>query len=728
MDLTVKRPRFKRHLHVEIVDEDRVYLMHETGYHSLTGRLFFLLAPHVNGRNTVADIADRLADQLTPLDVRHGLALLEQEGLLIDGLHPDTAEGAFHDLLGIEVVDLEQRLQSKTVSITGPEAAVTGLAARLAELGVTVASDGDLEVALVDDYLSQQAETQGRAALDRQQPLLLARPSGAVVWLGPLLEPGQPGCWHCLAARVRRNRVIETWLGDQHDRQTPLPIPRPVLPTTLDTGLSLAATAIFRWVACGEVEELRNRLVTVDQISLQTASHTLVPRPACTHCGRPGPSEPRPIALTSCRKVCHCDGGYRTVFPEQTFKAIQHHVSPLTGIVRELKQLHQDSRGLVHVYMAGPNVTTPELLRRRGLRSKTAGKGMTEAQARTGAVSEALERYCAIFQGHEARRAATFAELGNDAVHPGQSMLFSRQQYQQREQWNRLDLPFLRVPEPFDEEQEIEWSPVWSLTEGSFKYLPTALCYFGYLQDEPEQLINDSNGNAAGNTIEEAILQGFLELVERDAVAIWWYNRLPRPGIDLESFEEPYFRSLQQYYRSLDRECWVLDLTADLGIPACAALSGDPGGNGEPLIIGFGAHLDVSIAVSRALTEMNQLLGNLLGGATSPFVGKPEGPYLSPDPETPLRKLSDFDRWQSPDLKQDITHCVGRAADQGIETLVSDLSRPDVELAAVKVFAPGLRFFCPRFAPGRLYKVPVDMGWLDQALAEDQLNPVHLRP
>jgi ribosomal protein S12 methylthiotransferase accessory factor len=728
MDLTAKRPRFKRHLHVEIVDESLVYLMHETGYHSLTGRLFCLLAPHVNGRNTVADIADRLADQLTPLDVRHGLSLLEQEGLLIDGHHPDTAAGAFQDLLGVEVADLQQRLQVKTVSVTGPEAAVSGLAARLAELGVTVVSDGDLQVALVDDYLSEQAEVQSRAALRSRRPLLLIKPSGAVVWLGPLFEPQRPGCWHCLAARLRRNRAVETWLGSQQGRQTPLPIPRPVLPTTLDTGLSLAATAIYRWVVCGEVEELSNRLVTVDQMSLQAESHTLVPRPACRHCGEPGSSEPRPIALTSCRKVYHCDGGYRTVFPEQTLKAIQHHVSPFTGIVRELKQLHQDSRGLVHVYMAGPNVTTPEILRRRGLRSKTAGKGMTEAQARTGAVSEALERYCAIFQGHETRRTASYAELGPVAIHPGQSMQFSRQQYQRREQWNRLDLPFLRVPEPFDEEQEIEWSPLWSLTESTFNYLPTALCYFDYQQSEPERFVNDSNGNAAGNTLEEAILQGFLELVERDAVAIWWYNRLPRPGIDLDSFQEPYFRSLLQYYRSLNRECWVLDLTSDLGIPVCAALSGDPSGSGEPLLIGFGAHLDISIAVSRALTEMNQLLGNLLGGATSPFVGKPEGPYLSPDPRTGLRRLTDFESWQSPDLKQDIEHCVGRAADLGVETLVLDLSRADVELAAVKVFAPGLRFFCPRFAPGRLYQVPVDMGWRDHPLDEDQLNPIHLRP
>ena len=40
-----------------------------------------------------------------------------------------------------------------------------------------------------------------------------------------------------------------------------------------------------------------------------------------------------------------------------------------------------------------------------------------------------------------------------------------------------------------------------------------------------------SNGSAAGNRLEEAILQGLFEAVERDAVAIWWYSRLPRPPV-----------------------------------------------------------------------------------------------------------------------------------------------------------------------------------------------------
>ena len=41
-----------------------------------------------------------------------------------------------------------------------------------------------------------------------------------------------------------------------------------------------------------------------------------------------------------------------------------------------------------------------------------------------------------------------------------------------------------------------------------------------------------------------------------------------------------------------------------------------------------------------------------------------------------------------------------------------------------EVVVPGLRHFWARFGPGRLYEVPVAMGWLERPLTEDQLNPI----
>jgi ribosomal protein S12 methylthiotransferase accessory factor len=42
----------------------------------------------------------------------------------------------------------------------------------------------------------------------------------------------------------------------------------------------------------------------------------------------------------------------------------------------------------------------------------------------------------------------------------------------------------------------------------------------------------------------------------------------------------------------------------------------------------------------------------------------------------------------------------------------------------VKVIVPGLRHFWMRFAPGRLYDVPVKLGWRSTPLREEDVNPV----
>ena len=61
---------------------------------------------------------------------------------------------------------------------------------------------------------------------------------------------------------------------------------------------------------------------------------------------------------------------------------------------------------------------------------------------------------------------------------------------------------------------------------------------------------------------------------------------------------------------------------------------------------------------------------------------------------------------------------------KGLEVLVLDQTRPDIELPVFKVVVPGLRHFWPRFAPGRLYEVPAELGWLSSPLTEEELNPI----
>jgi ribosomal protein S12 methylthiotransferase accessory factor len=317
-------------------------------------------------------------------------------------------------------------------------------------------------------------------------------------------------------------------------------------------------------------------------------------------------------------------------------------------------------------------------------------------------------------------------------------MAFSAGQFQARESLNARRHKAYWVPEPFREDVEIDWTPLHSLTTGETRYLPTSYCYFGYRSRDPIFARADSNGCAAGSVLEEAVLQGFLELVERDAVAIWWYNRLRRPGVDLGSFGDTYVTRLCAHYLDLRRELWALDVSSELGVPTFAALSRRVDGASEDIIYGFGAHLDPAVALTRALTELNQSLEAvpMASGAVSArsyrgsheavrwwrTVRVADATYLAPDPHAQLRRLEDFPDLASDDLYQDVLTCLTLAADRGLELLVLDQTRPDVGLPVVRVVAPGLRHFWARFGPGRLYDVPVSQGWLRRPTLEHELN------
>ena len=99
-------------------------------------------------------------------------------------------------------------------------------------------------------------------------------------------------------------------------------------------------------------------------------------------------------------------------------------------------------------------------------------------------------------------------------------------------------------------------------------------------------------------------------------------------------------------------------------------------------------------------------------------------PYLVPNSSLKPKVYLDYPEHYHSDLKQDVLSCVEIAASLGLETLVLDQTRPDIGLNVVKVIVPGLRHFWSRFAAGRLYDVPVQMGWLPEPLTEEQLNPV----
>jgi ribosomal protein S12 methylthiotransferase accessory factor len=507
----------------------------------------------------------------------------------------------------------------------------------------------------------------------------------------------------------------------------------------------LSAGQVATFIATGACAALDGQMTTIDLVNLTTDQHALVRRPQCARCGEPALISGRDpkVTISACPAVSDIEGGLRAQPAGEVFEQLRRHISPIIGAVTWLTPASEVDNGLTYCYRAGHNfamVRDNMDLLRRNLRGQSGGKGRTDLQARVSALGEAIERYSGVWRGDEPVRRAAFAELGPEhAVHPSELLLFSDRQYQQRLSWNADPANRLQiVPERLADHRPMDWTAGWSLCTDRVRYVPAAYAWFGHPDLEHDfYCYADSNGNAAGATREEAIVQGFCELVERDAVGLWWYNRLRRPGFDLDVLADPYVDRLRAFYADQGRSLWMLDITTDIGVPTLVAVSQRIGHPVQDVLVGFGAHFDPKIAAARALTELNQFLPAVIERDSAG-----ETVYLEDDiatlswlrevrigsepwlvPLQPARCPASYPQPQVDDLADAVSRCVDLVGRAGLDLIVCDQTQPDLDLSVVKVISPGLRHFWRRLGPGRLYTVPVRLGWLDQPTGEDDMNP-----
>jgi ribosomal protein S12 methylthiotransferase accessory factor len=730
--------QFAPNFSVYVLPPDVVCLYSEDRKFFLHGELFCALASAIGGggrnvRELLGELeghfpSEAIHEALKRLiDRRYVLASRASAGVIAAcwaslGLPPETADGN----LG------QCRVRIRSVDVEG----ATQLDAALKELGVRVVTRSpDLTVTLVGDYLDGRLDKLNRQHLSDRTPWILAQPSGLFPLVGPVFLPGKSACWTCVADRMRRNREVKALLDRQEARCIAVsPLARQ---TVGQSGIQLAAIEIAKAIATDYRTELRDHIVSLDLLGSTIVKHYVAPRPQCPSCGRKKLRNrgraPLPLELSAGGKLVMTSGGYRTVAPGATVARFRKHVSPLTGVVSRLERIEADLPLNTNYYarhnFSAPAKTVNEL--RAGVSGGSFGKGSTAEQGEASALMEAIERYSGIFQGDEIRVKRRFTDFPpGDAIPPNDILLFSDAQLRDRASATDTN----EVPSTltlFDRSAEIEWSPVWSLRDERFKYVPTSLLYFFYRG--PGQIDADSNGCAAGNTLEEAIVQAFLELVERDAYAIWWYNRLQRPAVDLGQLDDPYVRDLQARLAETGRRLWVLDVTSDLGIPSFVTILHWIQDGKENIEFGSGAHFDSRIALLRALTELNQFLSiGLMGGGTgekSSLDGSTplrlrDHPFLMPS-ELPAVQPAVGAKFSRLDAREQVTACVRLAERKGLDFLVLDQTRPDIDVPVVRVIVPGLRHFYRRFAPGRLYDVPVKLGLRDRPISEDELNPVH---
>ncbi|HMK16039.1 MAG TPA: YcaO-like family protein, partial [Methanomicrobiales archaeon] len=224
------------------------------------------------------------------------------------------------------------------------------------------------------------------------------------------------------------------------------------------------------------------------------------------------------------------------------------------------------------------------------------GRGITPDEAQASAMATAIERSSAEYRG-DAMRLGLYEEIGiRHAINPVELIL----------------------ARPLEAGEKIHWSPGWDLLGKEEVWVPSNAVFLPYntLGEARGLFASDPNGLAAGNTRDEAILSGLLEVLERDALSR--AERAHSLGKRLPVPETGPVRDLLDRFGAagIGITLWLTE--GRTRIPTIAAAADDPVTK-DPgfLVIGSGTHPSPQAAALQALTEVAQRRAVRIQGSAS---------------------------------------------------------------------------------------------------------------
>jgi ribosomal protein S12 methylthiotransferase accessory factor len=213
------------------------------------------------------------------------------------------------------------------------------------------------------------------------------------------------------------------------------------------------------------------------------------------------------------------------------------------------------------------------------------GKGHFKEQAKASGLMELVERYsCAkyIRSNRNVTKIYSFKDSKNN--------LFQLEDLYA----NLIDEAQERILKDEDlEVAKIRWYDGYSLN-GRKVYLPISLIIY---------LLEGTNGMAAGNSLEEALLHAICEVIERHCLSRIEINKLKTPLIDPATVNSPIARKLIKKFQSLKYPIFIKDFSLGIGLPVIGVVRKVDKNN---CIITAGVATTREEALIRALTENSQ--------------------------------------------------------------------------------------------------------------------------
>jgi ribosomal protein S12 methylthiotransferase accessory factor len=366
----------------------------------------------------------------------------------------------------------------------------------------------------------------------------------------------------------------------------------------------------------------------------------------------------------------------KAVPPEETVTRIRGVLSGFGDQILERAVRIDTGRLGIPVYMA----TFGPLARQVMPSRKQMGKGASPAQAEASALMEIVERF-SLFSYFSSRDLPALSweqaeKTFGDELVPISDILQSVHEDLPEDQARKL----LNL---------LQWrfAPALSLTGRSQVRLPL----------EWVRTLNEYNGSSAGNVLEESVLQGVLELVERHVCCVIDREKPVLPTLDPESFQDPVLVRLWRSFADQNILLWLKDFSLNTRIPTVGALAYDPATfpDSSEIVFTAGTATSPEKAAIRALTEIAQLGGDFEtrslyeASGLSKFTSLDGCEWVMQGERMPIGSLPDISHQ---DLLQELETAGERISRLGHSLYSIDISHPELKVPANMSFIPGFTF------------------------------------
>lgn len=388
------------------------------------------------------------------------------------------------------------------------------------------------------------------------------------------------------------------------------------------------------------------------------------------------------------------EGGHRICQPSETIK---HNEDKLrtAGITRITNITDLDRIGIPVFSAIRPSA-------QGGSVSVYAGKGAKNEQAEASAIMEGFERYSAEMKEEDYDKiiVSSIEDMDKDYIDPRT----------------------LYLPKDMDENKlnnlKLEWYPAADIISEKEYYVPANAVFHPYIPYNKEATAifkGNTNGLASGNIIEEAVLHGIFEVIERDAWSIFELTHKNGKEIDINTIENPIVLDLLNKFKSESINIKLIDITNDIGVPTVTASSDDNILKDPALLcLGVGTHLDPNIAIIRALTEVAQSRATQIHGTREDttranFMRKAGYERMKRinrqyfEEEEDKKSIDDMNHLGTTSIKKDIEQCKKHLQNAGFnKILYTDLTREEIGVSASRAIIPGAEVYT--IDPDRLGK------------------------